>query len=845
MKVRRAQILKKTIRKNLLSLSNFLFCFSLIFQGCVPTKQLKKNEYLLYSQKIKGVDKIDEGELESILIQKPNKRIAYLPFMPFLFFYNIGKKTYDKKIDQYKREYQKIKQEYAKEDSILNNQFDKILENKSSYPSLQEFKKDSVKKIKEIRKFRKKGKDKVEKKKVKVEEGNFFMRVLGEPPSIYSEEKMKKSKQQMEAYLKNKGFFRGEVTTKTDTVEKRIYSTYIIKEGKPYIISSLRYQADSNLISLLQQPSYKSLIKVDKKYDVEILEKERDKANNYLKNNGFFDFSKQYIFFDVDSTKTPYSLDITTRITAPKEGKHIAYKVNKVLFETGVNIEHQHQGDTSIYKNIEFIEGGREYSKKVIAEKVLVEKGDTYSFKRTQDTQLGLAKTQMFKFININYEKTGEDELKAHIFTDDYEKYQYSLEAGLNITQSLPGPFVSLSLSNRNLFGACDLVELKGNYALEAQASATNLSRNFYGQEYGGSFAVTLPWFMLPLPFKLHQKIATVFPSTKIEAGVSAINRPEYQRTNFKGTISYNWETKKNTFYNVDLLSISMVRTGRLSPAFRDTLDALFEKGNTLKFSFDNSLVSNFAISRIRNNEIRNNDRKKIKFFKLLLESGGNYVNFLNKNFLNENEKIFGLRYFRYLKFNIDYRYVFSTGKESELALRSNFGIASAYGNGTTALPYEKYFFTGGSNSNRAWRPRRIGPGSYQPLNQEGELEYNNEQPGEILIESNVEWRSNLFSFFDWAVFIDASNIWTVREDLSRPGANFEFKDFWKELAIGGGVGLRLDFTFILIRFDLGIKLYDPARPIGDRFVAKHISFKKPYLLPNQAEINIGIGYPF
>ncbi|MCI0750693.1 MAG: outer membrane protein assembly factor, partial [Flammeovirgaceae bacterium] len=219
-----------------------------------------------------------------------------------------------------------------------------------------------------------------------------------------------------------------------------------------------------------------------------------------------------------------------------------------------------------------------------------------------------------------------------------------------------------------------------------------------------------------------------------------------------------------------------------------------------------------------------------------------------------------GLQTFKYLRGNVDLRQITSLTKVTSLAFRLNGGVAYSYAS-SPSLPYEKFFFAGGSNSVRAWRPRRLGPGSFRPNfsadpDADGIYDYNIEQPGEVLLEASIELRNKLFGFVEGAVFIDAGNVWTIEERLKTDpetsliiqngNSKFNVKTFAEEIGVGTGFGLRFDFTFLILRFDVGIKVYDPARIEGQRFVLDDVKFFKPFTNGKEPVIyNVGIGYPF
>ncbi|HEY8402647.1 MAG TPA: BamA/TamA family outer membrane protein, partial [Cytophagaceae bacterium] len=272
---------------------------------------------------------------------------------------------------------------------------------------------------------------------------------------------------------------------------------------------------------------------------------------------------------------------------------------------------------------------------------------------------------------------------------------------------------------------------------------------------------------------------------------------------------------------------INLINTANISDTFQVFLEALQQQGNNIITSFRSSYVSDIFANYIYT-DFDPSVVKKAKYKRYYLESGGTLFNFLSV------DSIFGLQTFSYLKANTDYRYYFPVNRRSTLAFRINLGAAYPLSISTT-LPYEKYFFAGGTNSVRAWQPRRLGPGSYAPLDEEGEINYRFERPGELLLESSLEYRFPIIGFFEGATFIDLGNVWMLTKDNSRPGAEFKPSGFLSEIAVGTGVGLRLNLSFLVLRLDLGIKAYDPA-------LKSFAPFNK---ILKDIVLNIGIGYPF
>jgi outer membrane protein assembly factor BamA len=413
--------------------------------------------------------------------------------------------------------------------------------------------------------------------------------------------------------------------------------------------------------------------------------------------------------------------------------------------------------------------------------------------------------------------------------------------------------------------------DVSGRFGFEGVASATE-SQNFYkSTEAGINMSFTFPQFIWPFKDRVRFKHAEYNPKTRFTAGYAFTERPEYRRTAFSINGTYSWQNNKNRLYQLTPINLSVIDTANLSKDFKALLDTQADLGNySLLNSFRPSFVNSIIFGVTWNYKNYGNLERSSSFIKAQIESGGTIWNFVDPKIITQYE----LNYFKYIRLSLDIRRNNVLSRNTTLAYRFNSGVAFSYTK-QKSLPYEKFFFAGGSNSIRAWRPRRLGPGSYKPrLTQEegargtpdkdGYFDYSIEQPAEILLEGSIELRQKLFGFVSGAVFIDGGNTWTFEprkkkdaNDAEVPNGNsqFRFHDFYKEVALGTGFGLRFDFTFLILRFDVGMKMYDPARDAGDRFVLDKIRFFKPYATKNEdgsfsnfrepVIYNVGIGYPF
>ena len=312
--------------------------------------------------------------------------------------------------------------------------------------------------------------------------------------------------------------------------------------------------------------------------------------------------------------------------------------------------------------------------------------------------------------------------------------------------------------------------------------------------------------------------------------GIPTQIAPEYERQNFNLSNTYSWQTPNNTLYQFTVTDASVINSN-LTQDFENILVDLEANGNNLINSFNPSFVSSMSFSATWNFNSYGLNFNNSSFFRLFAESGGTTLNLVNTEFLERES----LEFYKFLKVNGDYRKIHPVNQNTTVAYRLHVGVAHPYSS-NRVLPYEKYFFAGGSNGIRAWRPRRLGPGSFVRIDSAtNSVSYDFEQQGEILFEGSLELRKNFIGFLDYAFFVDFGNIWTLRNDASRPGSQFEVKRFYREIAVGTGLGLRFDFNFLVLRLDAGLKVYDPARAEGNRFILNR-GFYDPPFQPSASE---------
>ena len=821
----------------------FLLIFGLTatLYGCIGTKYLQENEKLLYRQSIEAPKNINEEELRNLYTQRPNRKLLSLPLSPLVSIYYYGYKRYDQ-------------EKYIKKKEAFERKYDEKLATETSQKKLNKYLFKKQKKVDKMNSF--------------IENGNLWMQ-WGEPLSVYDSSQVTLTQERFHDYLFSKGYFKNTVTSKVTEREKIVRVSYTVYPGKAYFIDSIFYDvADTAIFRIINDNVNDSYIKKNTRYDQENLSKERERIDLLLKDFGYYDFSRQYIDYQVDTTfQAPdrkVALIISVRDPA-KRGYHKQFKIDTITFTTdvGKNIP-GFERSTKSYRDIQYKFYEDDYKLKILSQRVFLKPEDLYSRSKTINTQRQLGNVDAFKFVNINYD-TSEGKFIANIFTSPLPRYEWTNEVGVNVTQGYPGPFYVISFKKRNVFRGMETFDLTGRFGFEGVASATS-SQNIYKSTAAGvNASMTFPQFIWFFRERRKIKFAEYNPKTKVTAGYQYTDRPEYRRTAITLNGTYTWQNNKKTTFALTPINVGVIDTANLSQEFRDLLTEQDAIGNnSLINAFRPSFVNSIIFGVTWNLNTYGNMEHNSGFIRAQIESGGTLWNFIDPKFITDLE----LEYFKYIRLSLDLRHVDPIDKNTVLAYRFNSGMAYSYSD-NRSLPYEKFFFAGGSNSIRAWRPRRLGQGSTKPPLSEdpradGLFDYSIEKPAEILLEACVEFRQKLFGFVNGALFVDAGNVWTFRP-VNRKGedgtivqdksSQFSLDRFYREIGIGTGFGLRFDFSFLILRLDVGMKVYDPARDKGERFVLDKARFWKPYATSrgdgtyyNFREpviYNVGIGFPF
>ncbi len=820
---------------------------SSLLAGCAGLKHLRPGEKMLARQEIKGPKVINKEDLRNLYAQKTNRKLIGTEIKPLVaLYYGVwGTQSYNQ-------------EKYIRKRERVEKKFDAKIAATTNEKKISNFQFRKQKKVDRLNSF--------------IENGNLWMQ-WGEPIAVFDSSAVDLTQERFHNYLFSNGYFLGKVHTNVDFKGirgRKVEVEYIVEPGAPYLVDSILYEiADTTIAHIVAEDRRNSLVKTGDRYKQDNLSRERERLDLMLKDHGYYDFNRQYIEFEADTVHPENERIVWLKVIISdpeRRGYHKQFRIDSVRFITDASVENPGgRRKTRHYRDIEYRFYKDNYNLKILSQRVFATPGDMYSRSETLNTQRQLANVDAFKFININYDTSG-GKFIMNIFSSPLPRYEWSNEAGVNVTQGFPGPFYSISFRKRNLFKGLETFELSGRFGFEGVASVTENQNIYKSTEAGVNAALTFPQFIFPFRERTRFRLAKYNPKTKLIAGYTFTDRPEYRRTAVSLNGSYTWQNNKNLAYSLTPFNVSVIGTdtSQFSPEFKELLETQKQLGNnSLVNSFSPSFVNSVIFSVIWNKNNYGNIESNSSFLRAQIETGGTIWNFVDPDLLEP----YNLQYFKYIRFSADYRVIRVLNANTTFAYRINGGLAYSYSE-NKSLPYEKFFFIGGSNSIRAWRPRRLGPGSSKPQFsedpvQDGLYDYSIEKPAEILLEGSVELRKKLVGVLSGAVFVDAGNVWTFRPKIGAGitpvvedgTSHFRLSDFYKELAVGTGFGLRFDFTFLILRFDVGIKVVDPARDPGDRFVLNKARFWQPYAKEVATDTytdyrepviyNVGIGYSF
>lgn len=666
---------------------------------------------------------------------------------------------------------------------------------------------------------------------------NRFLRQMGEAPVIYDRERTVQALGNMQLVMHNMGYLNAEVFLQETTKKNRIKINYHIVPHEQYKIRNLTLNVqdealEQTLDSLGYRPAISSETGVGSKtYSANELDAERSRIYDLLIENGYYKFNKEYVHFRVDTTLGHHLADV----------EMIVKKVQNEVDSTDYSHHRFHIGNI----NYEQISDKPFLRPKVLRNATAISNGQLYRESKMHETYARMSRLSAVAAANVHVSPRtdGSDTLDVNISLTPNKRNSFSTELeGTNSAGDL-GAAASITYQNRNLFKGSELFNIKLRGAFEAIKGLSGYAdQNFI--EYSIETGLTFPDLRVPFLRPSFRRSAQA--STEVSFAFDSQDRPEFHRRVLAGTLRYRWARRnKQLQHKFDLLNLDYVFMPWISDTFRDMyLSDPQNRNAILKYNYENLFIMNWSYQFVYNSRSLGNSASNYGTnaytIRLGIETAGNLLYGLSsastmKRNTDNQYTLFGIAYAQYAKFDFSFCKSFLINKNNSFAIRAAFGVAAPYGN-SDILPYEKRYFSGGANSVRGWSVRELGPGSFQ--GNDGRIDFIN-QTGDIKLDLNVEYRTHLFWKFDGAAFIDAGNIWTIRDYKDQPGGQFRFDEFWQQIAVSYGLGIRLNLGYFILRFDGGMKAIHPSYKDHRKFPIVHPNFKRDFTF------HFAVGMPF
>lgn len=651
---------------------------------------------------------------------------------------------------------------------------------------------------------------------------SLFRNPFSRKPVIYDTLQARLSCQDLMTAMQNEGYMNAGVSLYTETKGKKLKATYLLHPGRPFLIGKVNYDIqDEGILQLLHldQPANQQ-IKSGMRFTVETLDNERKRIAGLLSDNGYFRFNKDFIHFAADTIMGRKDIALTLQLRKYKpnnnspEVDHTRYLIRDVLFQSN-DSDRIH------------------LRKQVLLNATAIKEGRPYDASALQRTYNNFARLQAVKYTNIKFAEVPDTNLlDCHIQISTNKPSTISFQPeGTNTAGDL-GAAASITYTNRNLFHGSEQLSIEFRGAYEAITGLEGYQDQNY-TEFSVETKLVFPRFLAPFLSKSFRRRQTA--SSEWAVSWDFQNRPEFHRRVFSSAWRYRWsEPKHHLNYRFDLLDLNYVYMPWISSTFkRDYLDNAENRNAILRYNYEDIFIMKTGFTVSYTDGV---DAVRANF-----ESAGNLLNGVSKGFgFKTNSQgqhtLFNIAYAQYVKFDFDYTHLFQFDKRNALALHAGLGVAYPYGN-STVLPFEKRYFSGGANSVRGWSVRELGPGKFKGT--DGRIDFIN-QTGDVKLDLNAEYRSSLFWKLQGALFIDAGNIWTLRNYAEQPGGQFKFTEFYKQIAASYGMGLRLNFDYFILRFDVGMKAINPAYESEK----EHWSIIHPKL-SRDFDFHFAVGLPF
>ena len=689
---------------------------------------------------------------------------------------------------------------------------------------------------------------------------NKFMRKIGEPPVLMDTALTERSVQNLQTYLHTRGYFSSNVRCDIDTSiyrRHRAKITYSITQGPATRIDSMSYDfRDTSLRRIILADTTASLIKRGEIFDESVLEAERNRIAAMLNNNGYYDFTANSISYEVDTIGKGLNASVCMMVNPMLVGynanstqvweDHSIYRIRNInvyptydpMFRSTEGFAPEAKVDIEHFNGLNIIRDLNAPSQLrsiVLRRNIMLYPDQIYSAQQVLSTHkdlvsLGFFRSSKITFATVDSLAIGQKYLDCNIYAAPALKQSMKVEVEASSTSTFHGLSLTVGYSNRNMFRAAESFDVSTRFGFEWMRARDVAKRS--AQEIGVTAGLSFPRFLIPFRIAPGPNVAK--PRTRLEFAFDYQNRPYYSRNIFTARWAYSWQQGSRASLVLRPVDINWISVQSIDETFLKDMDNQY-----LKTSFESQLNAGLSLSWIYNTQ-RSDFDQNVTIIRANVESVGNTLQLLTSAFgepaKNENyNKIFGVRFAQYVRGEASVSHRIDLGGKMALASRFFSGVGVTYGNSMgRSIPFDRMFYCGGANSMRGWVPRTLGPGNKPELK---DVTYPS-QVGDVRLEANIEYRFPIWWILNGALFFDLGNVWYLRDtEDSNPEEVFHFNRFYKQLGFNTGLGIRLDLSYVILRFDLGMQVHNPDRPYGERWID---TFNW-----NNTALNFSVGYPF
>lgn len=669
-----------------------------------------------------------------------------------------------------------------------------------------------------------------------------WLRKMGEEPVIYDSLLTQTSQEQLTQELKNKGYWDATVEVSATEKDRKTDLTFVVTGNEPYRIKSYKIDIPDDSVMYYLNRRKTTLPKPGDLFDADMLATERENAAQTLRRRGYYYFQKEALKFEADSAN--HEVDITLKLqdnysqndsirrqlfTKQTVSSVTIYDVSKSMSDDGKL--NRADLDTTTIEGFTVIHSKKScFRPKKLISKVLILPNRRYNESRVERTYAILNALQATKYVDINFRELGGDSLACIVVVAPSKKHSFSVDLeGTNSAGDL-GIGLGVTYQNKNAFRGAEILKVSARGSYEAMGKLGAL-RNAY--EVGGNASIIVPEFLMP--FMKTEARRRIGGTTEFSVGYNFQQRPEYKRNIANLGMKYAWNVHRTRFV-FDLIDINYIYLPWISETFRSQY---LTPSSSIRYSYEDHFIMRIGLGIQNSNKRTNSTAQSFYTLRSNISTAGNLLygisNAIGQKKSDDGQyHIFNIAYSQYVKGDFDFTYNQYINKNMRLVFHGGIGVAFPYGN-ASIIPYEERYFSGGANSVRGWAVRTLGPGRYA---NSGSVDYMN-QSGDIRLDLNAELRFKLFWKIYGALFVDAGNIWTIKDYEEQSGGYFQFSTFYKEIACSYGIGIRADFDYFVIRLDMGVKLYEPSGTTTSERWRTDLTWQNDFAL------HFAVGYPF